>query len=176
LNDLEERCYPFFMKRALVALTFIAATSSVAFAEDTVKIKKGELTVGSGKSAVKITKGNLEATADDEGDEEGNVVESEGGSLNIEGVNKKLTHACDDEHAKVINVSGTGHAITLTGECDVINVNGANNKVILDAASVLNVSGKDNQVSYKRGLKGAKAPHVNTSGLRNLVKKLEEKK
>jgi hypothetical protein len=68
-----------------------------------------------------------------------------------------------------VQVNGSGHDLTVTGECESVEVNGAGNTVRVEAAGVLKVSGMSNSVTWKRGIGTAK-PKVSRSGLNNSVR------
>jgi hypothetical protein len=95
---------------------------------------------------------------------------------------QKVTVDCAKD--KVVNVVGNKAVITLTGTCEQVNisgnkatvkgsaarvqVSGNENKLALDAADAILVSGNKNIVSCKKGLRDA-PPRVMNSGTDNKV-------
>lgn len=122
-----------------------------------------------GAGTITIKKGDK--TVEVKGAEAGTAAEA-AKKIEVSGVNKKLTLAC--EAGAKVSVAGTGHTITLTGDCDDLDLSGTNNTVVIDAAAKINVSGVGNKVTWTRGLSG-KDPKISTSGVNNKVMRAEKK-
>ncbi|MCC7387108.1 MAG: DUF3060 domain-containing protein [Deltaproteobacteria bacterium] len=148
-------------KLILTLATTFTLSSAIAAAQGagTITIKKGDKTV-----EVKGAEAGAAAEA-------GKAAEA-AKKIDISGVNKKLTLAC--EAGAKVSVAGTGHTITLTGDCDDLDLSGTNNTVVIDAAAKINVSGVGNKVTWTRGLSG-KDPKISTSGVNNKVMRAEKK-
>jgi hypothetical protein len=69
-----------------------------------------------------------------------------------------------------VNVSG--NEATVKGSAVLVNVSGNENKLELDAVDALRVSGNENTVSYKKGVK-KKAPSVSSPGNDNKISRVK---
>jgi hypothetical protein len=140
----------------------------------TVTVEGGKVNVQKGDKKVKVEGAQVEAQAGDDGDDDDTVavsagtVESSGSKIEINGVNRRDTLNCGPKTK--VEVNGTGHDLKLTGECKHVEVNGSGNRVRVEAAASIEVSGTNNSVTWKRGV-GAEKPRVERSGLGNKVSK-----
>jgi hypothetical protein len=75
------------------------------------------------------------------------------------------TMACSKETTRI---DGAGQRVRLTGDCRVVVVSGAGNRVVVERVGSLTVSGVDNEVRWERSLEGD-APRLVTSGIKNVV-------
>jgi len=97
---------------------------------------------------------------------------------------KSATHDCSKDPKVMIN-TGDGD-FTFTGTCDLIAINGGDNKVTIEnvkqlsvngstnkvtvgAAEKIQVNGSDNSVSYKTGPGGKGKPKVGSLGTGNKI-------
>jgi hypothetical protein len=84
-----------------------------------------------------------------------------GGVVNVAGVGKDRTIACNDS---VVNVSGVDNRIVITGRCAAVSVSGVENVVTVEASARITASGLNNRVTYLSG-----SPVVENSGSANVV-------
>jgi hypothetical protein len=80
---------------------------------------------------------------------------------------KAMTCAKNDE----ISVSGIGEEVTVTGECGAVAISGSENKVTIESAGRIQVSGVQNTVRWQRELAG-KPPRIQKSGVDNRVERM----
>jgi hypothetical protein len=106
--------------------------------------------------------------------------------VNIIDNDQKLTVDCAKE--KTVNIVGNNATVTLTGTCGQVNISGNEASVkgsavrvnisgnestlVLDAVDTLRVSGNENKISYKKGVK-AKKPSVANSGTDNKISQVK---
>lgn len=136
----------------------------------TVAVDGDTVDVNNGNKAVRVETGgaNVNVAADQA---QGNGPAAVNGVWSINGgQGEVLSHACAANED--VNVSGQGHAITLTGPCRTLTVSGQSNKLVTDFAERINVSGMSNTVSWKAG-PNAKPPKVNVSGMGNAAPQLK---
>ncbi|HYO71362.1 MAG TPA: DUF3060 domain-containing protein [Archangium sp.] len=145
-----------------------------------VGVAQGGTSVKVGKDgSVQVRTGNTSVNTQAEGAEElgGADVEAEdkpgatgekqaGAVLEISGSDGQETHRCSPKTE--VNISGSDNDITLTGECKHVSVNGSTNKVKVEAVATIDVTGSENQITWKRAV-GAKKPKVNRTGHDNKV-------
>jgi hypothetical protein len=102
--------------------------------------------------------------------------------VNIIDNNQKVTVDCAKE--KSVNIVGNKATVTLTGTCQSVNISGNkatvkgtvlsvnisgdNNSLVLDGVDGILLSGDENTITYKKGVK-EKAPKVMDSGDKNSV-------
>lgn len=79
----------------------------------------------------------------------------------VDGWGGDRTVACDNG---TLYVSGGNHVVTVTGNCDALNVSGTGHKVTVDSANSIMVSGTSNEITYHSG-----TPVVNNTGNQNVV-------
>lgn len=79
----------------------------------------------------------------------------------VDGWGGDRTVACDNG---TLYVSGGNHVVTVTGNCDALNVSGTGHKVTVDSANSIMVSGVSNEITYHSG-----TPAVNNTGNQNVV-------
>ena len=65
-------------------------------------------------------------------------------------------------------IDGVGQRLRLTGDCRTVVVSGSGNRVEIERAGTINVSGIDNEVRWQASLQGD-APRILNSGLKNVV-------
>ncbi|MBK7860732.1 MAG: carboxypeptidase regulatory-like domain-containing protein [Archangiaceae bacterium] len=78
----------------------------------------------------------------------GAVGKSDGGTA-FTGIAQSKDHACRE--GEDIDVGGTNNHVTLTGRCGAVTVAGIGNQVTLESASEIEVDGRSNTVSYRKG-------------------------
>lgn len=106
------------------------------------------------------------------------TIEGAGGPApaTAEGVWTVVGQGRTDAHVCAVNedvdISGQGHALTLTGPCRSIRVSGQGNELTTDVAGNIQVSGMNNKVSWKAALKGKK-PSIKLSGMGNAAPQLK---
>jgi Protein of unknown function (DUF3060) len=93
----------------------------------------------------------------------GAVTVGPGGNLTAEPSNGTVTFVCDRGD---MTVGGNANAVYLAGHCANLTVKGSHNKVVVDAADVIDIDGSGNQVIYHTG-----APQISVGGSGNTVKK-----
>ncbi|WP_082945492.1 DUF3060 domain-containing protein [Mycobacterium sp. E2733] len=84
-----------------------------------------------------------------------------GPTNSVDGWGGDRTIACDNG---TLYISGGNHVVTVTGNCDVLNVSGTGHKVTVDSANSVMVSGSSNEITYHSG-----TPVVNNTGNANVV-------
>ena len=65
-------------------------------------------------------------------------------------------------------IDGVGQRLRLTGDCRTVVVSGSGNRVVIERAGTINVSGIDNEVRWESSLQDD-APRIINSGLKNVV-------
>jgi hypothetical protein len=70
-----------------------------------------------------------------------------------------------------IAINGNGNTVSVTGECATVEVNGSSNRIAIEAAGTIRISGNDNDVTYARGAKGKKKPVIKRKGADNTCRK-----
>jgi hypothetical protein len=140
-----------------------------------VTIEGGKINVQKGDKKVEIEGSEVKVQTDD--DEDGTsatlsagTVETSGSMIEINGVGRKDTIRCGPKSH--VDINGTGHDLTLIGECEYVEVNGTSNTVKVEAAATIEVNGTGNTVTWKRGV-GAAKPKVDRSGLNNKVSQVK---
>ncbi len=83
---------------------------------------------------------------------------------NIVGSGIDQTYDCG---GRPVNIAGSRNTLRLTGSCPTLNLIGTGNKVTVDKAGVINITGHDNTVTWGTGLSGD--AHVNDLGRNNTV-------
>lgn len=165
------------MLRVVFASLLFGAIASSAVAEDkpagsVVVDKNGNIKIDGSGGGVDL---NLGDAADDVDiavkDAAGDVTVAKKGTLEINGSSKKLTAKCEPK--TTVKINGSAHVITLTGECARIELSGSSNTVTAEAVGFIEVSGANNSIVYKSGLKKDVKPKIKTSGVGNKVSKLE---
>jgi hypothetical protein len=91
---------------------------------------------------------------------------SRAGTIVRGGSGTVATIQCDGQ-AVVIN--GASNTYTLLGDCPTVEVNGMSNKVGIETAGTIRVSGMTNQVVWSAALRGDR-PVISNSGLNNTVR------
>lgn len=152
----------------LASLLLVPATG-VAQGSTSVKVgKDGSVQVRTGNTSVNTPAGGAEELggADVEVEDEGASTAEAGATLELSGSDSRETHRCSPKTE--VNISGSDNDITLTGECKRVSVNGSTNKVKVEAVATIDVTGSENQVTWKRAV-GGKKPKVNRTGHDNKV-------
>ncbi|MBN1208712.1 MAG: DUF3060 domain-containing protein [Myxococcaceae bacterium] len=137
------------------------------------ELEGGTIDAQSGSERVQIQGDQIEAqTGDDDDDDSTSATvnvgdgESSDSVIEINGVGRKQTIRCGPKSR--VEINGTSHRLTLTGECEHVAVHGTSNKVKVEAAATIEVHGTNNAVTWERGV-GAEKPKVSRSGLNNKV-------
>ncbi|WP_375768778.1 DUF3060 domain-containing protein [Archangium gephyra] len=151
----------------LASLVLVPATG-LAQGRTSVKVgKDGSVQVRTGNTSVNTqAEGTEELGGADVEAEDESTGEAAGTELEISGSGSQESHRCSPKTE--VNISGSDNDITLTGECKRVSVNGSTNKVKVEAVATIDVTGSDNQVTWKRAV-GAKKPKVNRTGSNNKV-------
>lgn len=68
-----------------------------------------------------------------------------------------------------IVLEGKDNALTITGECGVLQVNGSNNRITIEAVATIKITGNNNDVRYERSAKGKTKPAFKIKGSANSV-------
>ncbi|MFO0723827.1 MAG: DUF3060 domain-containing protein [Myxococcota bacterium] len=142
-----------------------------AQAEDPPK-PEGQKVVSKAGSVARVTAAAPTEADDDDGPDvgEGAAVVKRGNKIQISGTEKVIAQKCTA--GVEVYVSGNHNLVTISGECKLVNVSGLENNVRLEAAQQIVLSGKDNAVSYKRGIKTAD-PEIITAGIGNKATKVK---
>lgn len=90
----------------------------------------------------------------------------------VTGQGRTESHVCAANED--VEISGQGHALTLSGPCRTIQVSGQGIEVTTDVAGSIKVSGMSNKVLWKAALTGKK-PKVSVSGMENSAAQLKTK-
>jgi hypothetical protein len=130
----------------------------------TVDTEGGKVTAEKGGKKVEIQGAQVQAEDDAEDSDQGEV--AVGSVIEVNGSGSTRTIRCGPKGQLEIN--GSGHHLTVTGECESVEVNGTGNTVSVEATAVLDVNGVGNAVTWKRGV-GAAKPKVSRTGLNNTV-------
>ncbi|MCA9567484.1 MAG: DUF3060 domain-containing protein [Myxococcales bacterium] len=85
----------------------------------------------------------------------------------IQGAGLQKTHACSA--GQDITVQGSAHELVLTGDCGVVDIQGASNEVKVDGVARLVVSGSMNKVVWSRNLSGQPKLPIQKTGTMNEV-------
>ena len=91
------------------------------------------------------------------------------GALTVTDQTKKPTLTCSKYDR--VDVNGSGTTLTINGACRQIQLNGDNNHITADAATVFIFNGTGNQVTYSRFVNG-KTPSVVNNQSGNDVQKV----
>lgn len=157
----------------VLAGLLLAPATGVAQGHTSVKVgKDGSVQVKTGNTSVNTQAegteelGGADVEAQDEEGASAGGEQQAGAELVLSGSGSQETHRCSPKTA--VNISGSDNDITLTGECKSVSVNGSTNKVKVEAVATIDVTGSDNQVTWKRAV-GAKKPKVNRTGHNNKV-------
>jgi len=70
-----------------------------------------------------------------------------------------------------IAINGSGNTVSVTGECAMLEITGSDNRIAIEAAATIRISGDNNDVRYARGAKGKKRPVIKKKGAANTVRK-----
>lgn len=90
---------------------------------------------------------------------------SSGSGLVVSSSGLEQTYECNGQD---VVVNGANNALSFTGECDKVTVNGKGNVVHLEAAKRITANGTENTVTWKRGA-DKRDPKVGIFGKRNKV-------
>jgi hypothetical protein len=131
-------------------LALCLALAAPAFAQQVI--------LNNGKQKVEVNTGGASVTEED----------GDGDTFRLQGLGGKKTHACTA--GQDVEVEGTSHDLTLTGECGTVEVEGTSNRVEVEAAKKIKVEGASNSVLWQRGV-GGKDPKITRAGLNNSVAK-----
>ncbi|MCB1263335.1 MAG: DUF3060 domain-containing protein [Mycobacterium sp.] len=86
-----------------------------------------------------------------------------GEPITVSGVGGDRTVACTDGD---VMISGVDNTVVLTGRCARVEVSGIENRVSIEEAAEIVVSGLNNEVRFRSG-----TPELNKSGLGNTVER-----
>lgn len=82
---------------------------------------------------------------------------------------QQVTRTCSGQD---VSVTGNENQVTLSGDCGNLSVTGNENQVTIEAAYEISVSGNDNTILYRRGVK-AKKPRLSNMGNDNSLRQVE---
>jgi len=82
---------------------------------------------------------------------------------------QQITRACSGQD---VSVTGNENQVTLTGDCGNLSVTGNENQITIEATYEISLTGNDNTVVYRRGVK-AKKPRLSNLGNDNSVRQSE---
>jgi hypothetical protein len=68
-----------------------------------------------------------------------------------------------------VSIKGASSSFTLVGECPLVSVTGANNKVQIEHAGTITVTGTSNEIVWSQGINGER-PRVSDTGTGNTVR------
>lgn len=88
---------------------------------------------------------------------------SAGQPITVSGVGADRTVACTDGD---VMISGVDNTVALTGRCARVEVSGIENRVSIEEAAAIVVSGLDNEVRFRSG-----TPELTKSGLGNTLER-----
>jgi len=125
-----------------------------------------EVKTGGGATTVQ-TGGGKAVKVDAAGPVPGAAVD---GTWTVNGAGRTEAHACAPNEDVAIN--GTGHVITLTGPCRGVAVSGTSNRVTIELAEKIAVSGMSNTASWKAGPNGKK-PRLAVTGMGNAAPQIK---
>lgn len=72
-----------------------------------------------------------------------------------------------------VAVNGSGNTLEVTGECAVLEINGSDNRIAIEAVGAIRIKGDNNDVRYARAAGGKKKPAIKKKGAANTVRKAE---
>lgn len=78
------------------------------------------------------------------------------------------SYVCDGDDWIVLE--GKGNDLTVKGDCDVLEIHGANNRITIESVGTIKINGNNNDVRYDRAVKGKKAPVSKIRGAANSVR------
>jgi hypothetical protein len=177
-------------RMAVVSWTLLLAAPA-AFAQVTIKGKRGAVEINDGtvraggeRGQVEVTPEGVELTG---GERAARTARPAGADqpLRISGNSVTRTLSCDEGTPR-IEINGSSHQLTIRGDCKEIEVNGSSHDLQVERAAKLivtgsshavrveqagqiTVSGIHNQVRYQKGLGKEKKPRTQVSGLQNAV-------
>ena len=70
-----------------------------------------------------------------------------------------------------VAISGKGNSITITGECQLLEINGSGNKISVESVASIKMSGNNNDIRYVRAPEGKKKPVVKNKGAANTIRR-----
>lgn len=88
-----------------------------------------------------------------------------GGPISVSGVESRRTIDCADGVLSV-NISGVKNTVVLTGRCARVEVSGIENRVTIEEAGAIDVSGLNNVVRFASG-----TPELSKSGIGNTLER-----
>jgi hypothetical protein len=136
--------------------------------------RPGEKKVSSAGKEAQVTAAATDADDDDGPDTaEGAAIAKKGNRVQISGTDKIVAQKCTPEVE--VYIDGNHIAVTLTGDCKLVSVTGAENNVKVDAAAKIVLAGRDNVVHYRRG-RTSGDPEVVTGGTGNKAVKIVQEK
>ncbi len=142
--------------------------------DEKVSVTAGGVDAKTGSRKVKVRTGagsvNVHVDGDDDDDDDEMDSGDEDGGLSIVGSERRETLRCSG--GTEVSVSGSDNDIKLQGECGNVDVTGTDNRVTVEAAASISVTGSDNTVLWKRGV-GRSKPKVVKTGSGNKVKKVK---
>lgn len=87
--------------------------------------------------------------------------------LVVRGNNSTRTLTC--EAGQEVQIGGSGHHLTIDGDCGELNLRGSDSKITIDGVAAVVVLGSDNVVTWSRDLSGKDKLPVRTTGSGNRV-------
>ena len=91
-----------------------------------------------------------------------------GADLVVDGSRATRSYTCADGQRVVVN--GSMLRLTLSGDCGVVDVNGASNTITVDGTEGLHLKGGANTVTWSRNLSGEGTLPVTKTGRGNTVR------
>lgn len=91
-------------------------------------------------------------------------------SWQLDASDTTYSYVCGGGDSLVIN--GSANAVTISGECSLLEINGSDNRVAIEAVASIRIYGNNNDVRYARAVKGKK-PAIKKKGASNTVRKAD---
>lgn len=136
--------------------------------------RPGEKKVSSAGKEAQVTAAATDADDDDGPDTaEGAAIAKKGNRVQISGTDKVVAQKCTPEVE--VYIDGNHVAVTLSGDCKLVSVSGAENNVKVDAAAKIVLAGRDNVVHYRRG-RTSSDPEIVSGGTGNKAVKIVPEK
>ncbi|NTX01070.1 DUF3060 domain-containing protein [Myxococcus sp. CA051A] len=130
---------------------------------NTVETRGGTTRVRSGGGVDVQVDGAMAHDDDDEAD----TSSRRSGSLELVDSERTVTHDCAD--GGKVEIVGSDNKVTLTGTCELVEVTGSDNQVVVHTAHRIETTGSGNKVSWKQGAEKGKKPRVSNTGTNNRI-------
>lgn len=70
-----------------------------------------------------------------------------------------------------VAINGKGNALTIRGQCAVVEINGSSNKISVESVGSIKISGNNNDIRYDRVPDGKTRPAIKNKGAANTIRR-----